>query len=116
MPKLVMKSVTTPHVKNKLREICGSEDNFQELEGLDWGFVKGDYGYNGDLDLSQQIAFLELELGRISTEYEEDEQGFEVEGAEREDIEFFLARIAELVFQREIRELLISEAEEIAWE
>jgi hypothetical protein len=60
MPTIIKKSITTLELKERLIQICRSENGFRHLKGLDWEFVKGDYKYTGKLDLSQQIAFLEL--------------------------------------------------------
>lgn len=116
IPEIIMRSVTTSKLKNRLLSICGSEDNFRELEGLDWEFVMGEHGYDGDLDLSQQIAYLELVLERISTEVVSDDEGCAVEGALLQDIPFLVARIDKLLFEWEMTELVISEAEQIVWE
>lgn len=65
MPTILFKTITTAPVKERLLEICGSEDGFQKLMGLHWRFVKGTTEYSGPLDLSQQIAFFRLGQERL---------------------------------------------------
>jgi hypothetical protein len=63
----------TDAVKKQILEVCGSLGKARKLASLAWGFVMGEHQYNGDLDLSQQIAYLELVMARISTRVDCDE-------------------------------------------
>jgi hypothetical protein len=103
MPTIFRKSVTTAEVKNKLLQICGSEDDFRKLEGLDWGFVQDEHRYHGILDLSRQIAFLELVLHRIPAEYTIDDcwNTAELEGIDQ--IASILVKIRALRHEKKIR-------------
>ena len=78
-PPPVRKSITAAILKKRLLAICGSENKFQHLAGLDWTFVTGDYDYTGRLDLDQQIAFLELSLGQIAKGIKYDSERLEIE-------------------------------------
>lgn len=69
-----------------------------------------------DLDLFQQIAYLEPVLGRLLFEYKVDCYGNTVLSEDLENIELYLSNLDALRFEREIEELIISEAEEIAWD
>lgn len=113
MPRVVRKSITTASLKRRLLAICGSENKFRHLAGLDWAFVKGDHNYTGRLDLDQQIAFLELSLGQIAKGIKYDSQGREIEEGCIWDVLFMGSKIDKLVYERELRELIISEAEKV---
>jgi hypothetical protein len=115
MPVVMKKSITTAKMKKRMLEIVrGRGEDLGKLKGLDWEFVMGEKRYEGSLDLEQQIAYLELGLERISTSYREDEQGIGVEGTCFSDVEGLLAKRDKLMCEREVRELVISEAEEMA--
>jgi hypothetical protein len=84
MPKIVRNTVISAALKTKLLEICGSEENIEQMASLDWAFVNGEHEYTGGLDLSHQIAFLNLVLSRISFEDVFDYQGCEARGVLRD--------------------------------
>jgi hypothetical protein len=113
MPRVVRKSITTASLKRRLLAICGPENKFRHLVGLDWAFVTGDHDYTGRLDLDQQIAFLELSLGQIAKGIKYDSQGREIEEGCVWDVLFLGSKIDKLIYERELRELIISEAEEV---
>lgn len=115
LPMLFSKSVTTAEVKNKLLKICGSEDNFRKLEGLDWEFVQGHHEYHGPLDLSQQIAYLNLVLDRLLPEYKVDGHGNTVPSENMDYIPGIVSKIEDL-WREAIMDQLISEAEEMDYE
>ena len=81
--------------QNRLLQICESEDNFKELQGLDWGFVEGLHEYHGSLNLSQQIAFLYLVAERISNDFDRNCKSCSMDGgvAMMTDIPVLLAKI-----------------------
>jgi hypothetical protein len=64
IPTVIRNSITTANIKKRLLGICGSEDNFQQLNGLDRDFVNGRHEYYGSLNQSQLISFLEMALER----------------------------------------------------
>lgn len=101
IPKIVRKSITTAALKRKLVEICGSEDIVWKIRSLNWDFIAGERLYDGELDLSQQIASLELVLERIFTEFASDEQGCEVRGGLADEILPMIERIEEIKAERE---------------
>lgn len=116
MPTIFRKSITTREVKNNLLEICGSEDDFQKLEGLDMEFVENKHEYSGPLDISQQIAFLELVLDRTLAEYRLDSHGHAAESENVFDISKILSKIDALRREKEIKEQAMGEAKEIVRE
>lgn len=65
MPSIIWNDITTVECKSRLLQICKSDKGLQELDGLDWGFVRGEDEYRGPLDLAGQIAFLEYAMERI---------------------------------------------------
>ena len=67
IPTIIRNGITTPNIKKRLLGICGSEDNFIQLNGLDFGFVLGDHEYEGSLNQSQLLSFLEMALERKTT-------------------------------------------------
>jgi len=67
MPKVARKSLTSVGLRSQLLKICGSENKFRNLTSLDWTFVNESQEYHGNLNVSQQIAFLELVLSRTWT-------------------------------------------------
>jgi len=113
MPHIFNKSIVTAAAKKMIMKVCsGRVENIRQLASMDWGFVTGEHPYNGALDLRQQIAYLELVIGRIEANVDYDEQGVEVRGNLVEDINELLVRRDLLVTDLEFRELMISEAEE----
>lgn len=115
MPKILRRSITTSRVKNILIQICGSEHEFWKVQTLDWGYVMGISTYKGTLDLSQQVMYLELAADRLSIRQGEfDCIGFEMEGSHIWDMLGLGPKIDELNFEREILELIISDAGEMA--
>lgn len=99
MPTVIRKSITTRRTKNRLLAICGSDDDFLALVGLDWGFVEGRHEYSGSLDLSQQLDYLELVIERVTTTCDlgcADEEGGD---RFRDDVPFLLYRIDMLVLE-----------------
>jgi len=64
LPKIVNRSIVSAAPKTKILQTCRSEQNMRELEDLDWAFIARNHQYRGNLDLSHQIAFLELAIGR----------------------------------------------------
>lgn len=71
VPTVSRNGIVTRKFKNRLIDICGSEEDFGKLEGIDYRFVDGlfDYHseYHGPLDLSAQISILKLILENMST-------------------------------------------------
>jgi hypothetical protein len=112
LPAIFRKSVTTAEVKKKLLKICGSEDDFQKLDGLDSDFVEGGKKYGGPLDLSQQIAYLNLALDRLLPKYTIDGHGNTEPSENKYYISDTVAKIEDL-WREATMDQLISEAEEM---
>ena len=96
-PIVVRRSVVTANTKDVLIDICGSEDNFQALTGLDWKYVQGKHKYSGSLDRYQQLSFLELMLTTFSADLES--QGCSHDRDAGQKITFLLDRIDMLVLE-----------------
>ena len=107
MPTIFRKGITTASVKKKLLEICGSEDGFWKVKGLDWSFVKANTEYFGPLDLSQQIAFLGLGLERLKGIWAECRDDWFGE----DPIKYYLAKIDAQRIEKRAAEQRIREAE-----
>ena len=103
MPIVIRRSVVTTKTKDMLIDICGSEDNFQALAGLDFKYIQGEHTYSGSLDLYQQLSFLELMLARLSADFDTHcIQGcsiYECGDGVEEDMPFLLHRIDMLVLE-----------------
>ena len=67
LPTIIRKSITTAKIKKRLLGICGSKDNFEQLNGLDIDFAIGRHEYHGSLNSSQPITFIEMALERVSS-------------------------------------------------
>jgi len=67
MPTITRNGITTANIKKRLIGICGSEDNFIQLDGLDVDFILGLHEYHGSLNQSQLLSFLEMALERRTT-------------------------------------------------
>ena len=93
IPTIVRKSIVAAKLKNKLLSICRSEQNMRMLGVLDWSFVTGQLVYEGELVISQQVAFLKLVSARISVDEAMDTVGNEARGALIGDIQLLQARI-----------------------
>lgn len=70
MPIVGLRSIVTAKTKKLLIDICGSEDNFRALSGIDIEYIKGKHEYSGSLNLYQQLEFLELMLARFITDFD----------------------------------------------
>ena len=103
MPKIVRKSIITFRLKESLIGIFQSEENFWMIKDLNWQFVVGKSQCKGDLDLSQQVAFLKLVLGRVSDCF----------ALETWDILDLISKIDSLSFEIEIQSLMLNEAEQM---
>lgn len=116
VPKVSWRCMATANVRKRFLGICGSEDRFSKLEKLTWEWVI-DGEYVGDLTLSQQIAYLELVLGRLLSQYEILLQGDgDVRREPSRNIAPVISRLDALVAEREMMEVITSEAEEMVWE
>jgi len=117
MPRITRKAVVTASTKKSLLDICKSEENFWKLQGLDWEFVEDGHTYHGQLDYSQQFAFLKLALERTFCDYEEDYVGCEIYGMCTWDVPILLARMdtlmEEAAYSHEVEEWMLKEAGDV---
>jgi hypothetical protein len=119
-PKIIRNGITTAKIKKRLLNICGSEDGFQQLNGLDITFLRRRHRheYSSSLNRSQLISFLEMALERITTSCGR-KQGlgcFIEEGSQslQEDVPEILYWLDELGAGFE--GMILREAEEGGWE
>jgi len=89
--------------------ICQSDKSLRDLTDLDWQFVEGDHDHRGSLNISQQVAYLELVLSR--TRFCTDPHELGVDPA-LDEVLNLIARIDELVIELELDEQVIIEAEQ----
>jgi hypothetical protein len=113
MPKLFKKSIATRALKKSLLEICGSEKDYWKFNNSRRRQFEGYPQYSDHLSLPQQIAFLELVLGRMGTEYPDDGPGSGLRGSCWQDLLPLFQRLDALVAESVFEELIISEAEEM---